>query len=240
MIRCAWCGARNYAIDSWCSACKQHLDWEPPAGRRRRWPAALALLAAVGGVALALALPAASWLTASSQTPPTLPTTALAPVTPATSPAPSSAPTAEPNSTSDAPPVDSTPTTEPTPAPTPAPDQVVPEQAATPDAGDPAAVVRAFYQAVAAHQFDLAAALWTPGLQAQDPPPQFIDQRFAETQQLDLAAEHVVGEGGGVAIVYVDVVEISGGETRHWIGTWQLVDTPSGWLLNRPNLRSAA
>src|SRR5205823_6281709 len=53
-------------------------------------------------------------------------------------------------------------------------------------------------------------------------------------------AERVVGHRGGVAVVYVDVVEVIGGQMHHWVGTWQLVDTSSGWLLNRPNLRPTA
>jgi hypothetical protein len=35
MIRCPWCGAHNYAIDSWCSRCSRHLDFEPPAPKAR-------------------------------------------------------------------------------------------------------------------------------------------------------------------------------------------------------------
>ena len=31
MIRCPSCGSQNYAIDIWCSACSQHLDWAPHA-----------------------------------------------------------------------------------------------------------------------------------------------------------------------------------------------------------------
>ena len=34
MIRCAWCGARNYAIDMWCTRCHRHLDWQPMKRRR--------------------------------------------------------------------------------------------------------------------------------------------------------------------------------------------------------------
>ena len=61
MIRCPWCGAKNYAIDMWCKKCTRHLDWAPPRRRRSRIIGILAPLAAAVGVAIALALPAASW-----------------------------------------------------------------------------------------------------------------------------------------------------------------------------------
>jgi hypothetical protein len=107
-----------------------------------------------------------------------------------------------------------------------------------PPAGDPAAAVARFYQAVSAHDFAAAAALWTQRMQAQYPPAEYIDHRFAATQQINLQAERMLGNGGGLATVYVDVVEIIDGQRRHWVGTWQLLDTASGWLLNRPNLRA--
>ncbi len=172
MIRCPSCGSQNYAIDIWCSACSQHLDWAPharnPTGirlhrsaRAGRSLSFLAPVAAALGVAIALAMPVASWFNAAGQV-------------------------------------------------------------------------------AAPSVFEAAAALWTPVMQAQYPPAEYIDQRFAATEQLDLRAERVVGDSGGVAVVYVDVVEVIGGQMHHWVGTWQLVDTSSGWLLNRPNLRPTA
>src|ERR1700681_2217375 len=81
MIRCAWCGAENVAIDSWCASCSRHLDWAPPApaavptppppaamvmdssslsrAPRRRRRLLLAPAAAAIGVALVLAVPVA-------------------------------------------------------------------------------------------------------------------------------------------------------------------------------------
>jgi hypothetical protein len=118
-------------------------------------------------------------------------------------------------------------------------EQVETGQALVPTGGDPAAAVARFYQAVSAHDFQAAATLWTSRMQAQYPPAEFIDQRFSGTQQINLEAERMLGDGGGIAIVYVDVVEVIDGQTRHWLGTWQLDDTSSGWLLNRPNLRVA-
>ncbi|TME24525.1 MAG: hypothetical protein E6I68_04970 [Chloroflexi bacterium] len=238
MIRCSWCGARNYAIDSWCSKCHQHLDFGPrargPRPRRRGW-SRLAPVAAALGVAIALALPVASWFNGALGTPARgLPNTALL------------APAAR--SSADALAADATPTdevsapAEPTPGEgsTPAPVPSVPRPALAPVPGDPAAAVARFYQAVTAHDFDGAAALWSATMQAQYPPAQYINRRFAATQQINLLAERVVATGAGVAVVYVDIVELSGGQTRHWIGTWQLIDSPTGWLLNQADLAAAA
>jgi len=100
--------------------------------------------------------------------------------------------------------------------------------------------VARFYQAVAAHDFAGAAALWSAAMQEQYPPAEYIDRRFMATQQINLMAERVVATGGGVAVVYVDIVELSGGQTRRWVGTWQLVHSASGWLLNHPDLQVVA
>jgi hypothetical protein len=258
MIRCPWCGAPNYAIDSWCSRCSRHLDFKPAAptprppspppqrarpqtGGRRSW-LVLAPAAAAIGVAIALALPVANWFSAAGPAPrPALPQTALAPLAPtavATATATAvAAPTPDINPTPD-----SSPPAEPVPTAGPAPggDQGETGQALVPTGGDPAAAVTRFYQAVSAHDFQAAAALWTSRLQAQYPPARFIDQRFAGTQQINLEAEQVLGDNGGTATVYVKLVEVIDGQTRHWLGTWQLVDTSAGWLLNRPNLRAAS
>lgn len=240
MIRCHWCGAQNYAIDSWCTSCSRHLEWAPrpatpaaaPEQRRPPRRRALKLLApaAAGlGVAIALALPVAGWFNAAGRAaPPALPNAAMRPVAPP-GPAASTAP-AEPVPTADA-----TPTPDATATPS---DLTQPGQTLVPT-GDPAASVARFYQAVSGHDFVAAAALWTPRMQAQYPPAEYIDHRFAATQTINLRAERMVGDSGGHAIVYVDVLEVTDGQTRHWVGTWQVVDTASGWLLNRPYLQAA-
>jgi hypothetical protein len=76
-------------------------------------------------------------------------------------------------------------------------------------------------------------------VQARYPPAQYIAHRFAATQQIGLQAERLLRAEDGVAVVYVDVIERVDGQTRRWIGTWQLVNTTSRWLLNQPNLRAA-
>ena len=77
-------------------------------------------------------------------------------------------------------------------------------------------------------------------MQSAYPPPQYINQRFAYTQQMNLRQAQVVANNGQTATVYIDLIEIYAGSTRHWVGTWQLVNTSSGWLLNQPNLRAAS
>ncbi|TME44817.1 MAG: hypothetical protein E6I56_11120 [Chloroflexi bacterium] len=168
MIRCAWCGARNYAIDMWCTRCHRHLDWQPMKRRRGALATVLPPAAAAVGVAIALALPAAGWFNGSFQL-----------------------------------------------------------------------RLAMFYAAVSGHEFALAAALWSPQLKAADPPAVFIDQRFSATQQIGVRGERIMAHEAGSAVVYVDLLELIGGQTREWVGTWQLIQSPSGWLLNSPDLRGA-
>jgi hypothetical protein len=40
-------------------------------------------------------------------------------------------------------------------------------------------------------------------------------------------------------VVAIDLVEVRGGQTYHWVGNWYLVQGSSGWLLDRPSLRPA-
>ena len=251
MIRCPWCGAKNYAIDMWCARCKHHLELAPPRRRGTRLVAVLAPTAAAIGVAIAVAVPVAGWFggtqsvdlmlqrassaapdataaaatNAPSATPATVEATATAAPTPAadSTPAPDSGPAA-----------DAAPLASPEIQPAlPVPAVVVPDRGA-----DPVGAVRRFYEAVSAHQFDVAAALWSPAMQSVFPPTVFIDQRFSTTEQLDVRADRLVANSGDTAVVYVDVIEVIGGGQRHWTGTWELVDTSTGWLLDRPNLQA--
>lgn len=239
MIRCSWCGAQNYAIDSWCSKCSRHLDWAPPQPRRHRRLILLAPALAALVVAIALALPVASWFKAAGwAASPALPNTGMQLPTPSASAAPVTL--ALPSTTPDV---------TPSPDATPIPDASAPRDeksspAAPPVAepaatvGDPAATVARFYQDVSAHDFAAAAALWTPRMQAQYPPALYIDHRFAATERINLQDARMVEASGGLASVYVDVIEVLNGQRRQWVGTWQLVRSTTGWLLNRPNLRA--
>ena len=247
MIRCQWCGAQNYAIDSWCARCSRHLDWAPPSRpatpesrrpARRRSLTLLAPAAAGLGVAIALALPVASWFQAVGRAaPPASPPTAIRPLAPAAGEAaPTSSPAPTPDTTPNAdiatapeatptPDEDSTPTSGPPPyepfpsAEEPPNDEAQAGQIPLPP-GDPAATVARFYRAVSGHDFVAAAALWTSQMQTQYPPVDYIDHRFAATEAISLRAERVLGNGGGVALVYIDVIEVIDGQSQHWVGTW--------------------
>lgn len=75
-------------------------------------------------------------------------------------------------------------------------------------------------------------------MQANYPPAQFIDGRFASTTGLQLFRSEVVSEDAltGRATVAIDLVETTSSGTRRWAGTWDLVRGTDGWLLDRPAL----
>lgn len=77
-------------------------------------------------------------------------------------------------------------------------------------------------------------------MQAQYPPAENIAGRFSQTQRLWVNSAQVVSVSGDRATVAVDLGEVTGSPavTRRWVGTWQLVRGPSGWLLDAPNLRA--
>ena len=75
-------------------------------------------------------------------------------------------------------------------------------------------------------------------MQANFPPAQFIDGRFADTAALQLLGNATTSEDPvtGRATVAVDLLETTSGGSRRWAGTWQLVRGNDGWLLDRPSL----
>jgi hypothetical protein len=208
-----------------------------PSPRRRfaAWP----LVAGLAGLLLLLAIgvPAAGRLAASRTQ-----GRALAPSARATAPAaaPSQAPAAAPSQA----PQDSAagaPTVDNGGAAAPAPADGAPQPAAPASGGadSPTTAVAGFYQAVAQHQFDAAAAYWSGRMQANWPPSVYIDQRFTPTQSMTLQGANVVSQGDGTAVVSIDLVEVYNGSTRHWVGSWQLVRGSGGWVLDAPNLHQA-
>src|SRR5256714_11163298 len=205
VIRCPWCGAQNYAIDSWCASCSQHLDWAPPAAvpeppavptqttalpepRPRSQPRGLiprALAVAAVAIAIALAMPVASWLgTAGPASSPGLPNTAMRP----SAPTPSASAVAP---TQRAPTPDATPSPEATATPQPA---VPPDDNSSPDSGpappaaaavgNPPPLVARLYPAVSRHHLAPAAARLAPRMQGPHSPAVHIDHRFSAPHDL--------------------------------------------------------
>jgi hypothetical protein len=101
-------------------------------------------------------------------------------------------------------------------------------------ADSPAGAVALFYQRVAAHDFDAAGDLWTDRMREQYPTDTYIDQRFANTRSIELLQDRLVGVGETTASVAVALLEVDAGQTRRWVGTWRVVLTPGGWLLDQP------
>ena len=122
------------------------------------------------------------------------------------------------------------PTAEP-PNPPPAQSQV--------SAGGPTGAVSQFYDRVVAHDFDGALQLWSSSMQASYPRSEYVDGRFSNTSSMALQRNQLVFSGAGQATVAIDLVEVRGGRTYHWVGNWYLVQSGSGWLLDRPSLRPA-
>jgi len=214
----------------------------PPAPRaparvrvvRLRWRSPAALLAAlavlvtfVGGTlvfagarttsvapaAVATAMPAATDAVLASTSNPTVITA------PSAAPEPTAEPTPEP-------------TTAPTVAPTRAPVMTL--------SGDPAGTILTFYQLISGHDYASASGLWSDRMRASYPPQTNIWGRFDRTSSIIARSASVTSAKPGSAAVAVDLIEtLSDGSVRHWVGTWYLVRSGSGWLLDQPGLRAA-
>ena len=146
---------------------------------------------------------------------------------------PSRAPSSSPSPTT-APARTPTPTPPPTPRPTPRP-TLAPAAASS---RDPAETVRRFYELVVAHRFEEAARLWSPRMREQYPPKQYIDGRFAPTTAIEIRRLAITSESvvRRTATVAVDLIERrQDGSTRHWVGSWDLVLTSAGWLMDQPH-----
>jgi hypothetical protein len=161
--------------------------------------------------------------------------TALRPST-----APSALPSGQPAQQSGA--TAPSPSEPPVPAPAtaaapPASDQGPPAAAA--GAGSPTGAVSQFYDRVVTHDFNGAVGLWSASMQSAYPPADNINGRFSDTSSMSIRRNDLVSSGGGRAVVAVDLVEVRGGRTYHWVGNWYLVQSDSGWLLDRPGLHPA-
>jgi hypothetical protein len=129
------------------------------------------------------------------------------------------------------------PTARPTPRPTAKP-TAPPAAGPTAPSLDPAATVRRFYDLVEAHRFDEAARLWSARMRAQYPPDRYIDDRFAGTTRIDInhLSTPSMSLSRKTAVVSVDLTEYrTSGPARRWIGSWDLVLGPAGWLMDEPH-----
>jgi hypothetical protein len=71
-------------------------------------------------------------------------------------------------------------------------------------------------------------------------PPQInLNERFAQTQTIQLQRDEVISQSGSQAVVAVDLVESNAQSgRRHYVGNWYLVRTEAGWLLDQPQLQA--
>ncbi|MDQ3129122.1 MAG: protein kinase [Chloroflexota bacterium] len=218
-----------------------------PEGSRRRPPIAIALpLVAFGLVALFGAV----WLVArgdadsgsvgdgpsrSDGVAVIVPSASSGVVLIAPSTSPSSSPSVPPSialspspTASPAPLVTPRPTARPTNPPAPGP---------TAPARDPAETVARFYSLVEAHRFDEAERLWSTRMRQEYPPEGNIDGRFARTSAIDIQALSIRSQSltRRTAVVDVDLIEYRESEApRRFRGTWDLVLSSSGWLMDEP------
>ena len=166
---------------------------------------------------------------------------------PTPTPVPTAGPTPSPIATAGTTP---TPTPQPTPEPTVAPTgpqtarptarpTQPPAPAATAPARDPAETVGLFYDLVVQGEFDAAAGLWTRSMRERYPPDGYIDGRFAPTTRIDITRLRIerMSLRAGTALVSVALTEYrsSGPSPRRFVGSWELVLSDRGWLMNQPH-----
>lgn len=105
----------------------------------------------------------------------------------------------------------------------------------------PAQAVIDFYNAVVAGQYESAARLWSPRMLATYPPGENITRRFSQTRTLTVQRAEIVSfdEVAGRAVVIVQLEEVVGTPpvTHLYGGSWQVVRSPAGWLLDQPDVR---
>jgi eukaryotic-like serine/threonine-protein kinase len=204
----------------------------PPSPRRAHRSLVRLTLAVLAGALCCVAGLALGVVTAHPAGPAGLARVPLATAPPATAvPSPTGVATpAETPPAAQMPPPAQTPESAPPPTPAPA------AQPPTPDSPD--ATVARFYQLVQLHQFDAAVSLWSARMQASYPPGENVYQRFADTSSVTLVRDQISAAGDSTAVVSVDLVEVRGGQTYRWTGTWYLVRA-QGWLLDQPALRPA-
>ena len=104
----------------------------------------------------------------------------------------------------------------------------------------PAGTILTFYQLISGHDYASASGLWSDRMRASYPPQTNIWGRFDRTSSIIARSASLTSAQPGSAAVAVDLIEtLSDGSVRHWVGTWYLVRSGSGWLLDQPGLRAA-
>jgi hypothetical protein len=92
---------------------------------------------------------------------------------------------------------------------------------------------------VTIHDYDAAAALWSPRMRRQYPPSRYIDGRFDATTRIDINRLRIerMSVARREAVVFIDITEYrNSGAARHWVGTWDLVLLNGAWLMDEPHL----
>jgi len=159
--------------------------------------------------------------------------------------------TAAPTAVEAAPPAVVSTAAPPTPAPRPSPAATLappPTQAAVPTqvppnvgADAPVQAVIAFYASIGNGQLDQAARLWSPRMQAQYPPATNLHGRFDQTRSMTVHSARIIAQAADSATVAIELSEVTGNPavTQRWAGTWQVVRSSAGWLLDNPSLQPA-
>ncbi len=173
--------------------------------------------------------------------PPTARPTSPASAPPVSAPVPTTTPVpvqpspTTPSSTNTPVPPTNVPTTVPTTTPVPAPGPPV-VAGESPGATSPAGAVALFYQDVTHHQYGAAAGLWTDAMKRTWPPETNINSRFDATASISVRVTGVT-QSANSAAVDVTLTELKqDGSTDGYVGTWYLVRSPSGWMLNSVSL----
>jgi hypothetical protein len=89
------------------------------------------------------------------------------------------------------------------------------------------------------HDYDAAAALWSPRMRRQYPPSRYIDGRFDATTRIDINRLRIqrMSVSSRTAVVAIDITEYrSSGSPRRWVGSWDLVLINGAWLMDDPDL----
>jgi hypothetical protein len=97
------------------------------------------------------------------------------------------------------------------------------------------AVLR-WYELVVAGRFNEAYAMWSARMKQNFPRQGNLDQRWANTASVSVSSIGVLSQSTDRTVVQIRFVETAeSGAQQTFFGTWELVASPSGWLLDQPN-----